>query len=183
MTSPQTNPEHPQERAREQSATPPGTAGTGTETGTAGTEAAQAAPMTAPTQEAPEQRRDEAAPDQEGHAGGKVVHLHTAHPRIPIPYVTPGDLFTGARHGAREATSRLPGPRKLAYYGLLGGMAVAGALEWPVALAVGAATEVITREQRARARAEQEGQQGQQATAAPSDRTTESSRPAQTATA
>ncbi|MEV6028686.1 hypothetical protein [Streptomyces sp. NPDC052036] len=42
-------------------------------------------------------------------------------------------------------------------YGLLGGVAVSGALEWPVAVAVGAATEVITREQAARKRAEQAG--------------------------
>ncbi|MFE7843334.1 hypothetical protein ACFU53_46975 [Streptomyces sp. NPDC057474] len=139
--------------------------------------------MSAATQEAPEQRRDEAAQDQEKHAGGKVLHMHTAHPRVSIPYVTPGDMFTGAGAGARAATSRLPAPRKLAYYGLLGGMTVAGLLEWPVALAIGAATEVITRERGARSRAEREEQQPRQATTEPSARTTEPSRPTQTATA
>ncbi|MGI5374841.1 hypothetical protein ACQEV2_11450 [Streptomyces sp. CA-251387] len=89
------------------------------------------------------------APTEEHH-GGRVVHLHTAHPRVPIPYVTPGDMFSGARTATATATSLLPSPRRLAFYGLLGGMTVAGAMAWPVAVAVGAATEVITREQSAR---------------------------------
>ncbi|PWI04732.1 hypothetical protein DIZ27_43580 [Streptomyces sp. NWU339] len=79
-----------------------------------------------------------------------MLHLHTAHARVPIPYVTPGDMFSTAR----PATSILPSPRKLAFYGLLGAMAVVEAVEWPIAVAVGAATEVITREQAARQRAE-----------------------------
>ncbi|MEV0695325.1 hypothetical protein AB0I73_35995, partial [Streptomyces sp. NPDC050388] len=67
-------------------------------------------------------------------------------------YVTPGDMFSKPRKTApaSTATSLLPSPRKLALYGLLGGMTVAGAIGWPVAVAVGAATEVITREQAAR---------------------------------
>ncbi|MFJ7072754.1 hypothetical protein [Streptomyces sp. NPDC098781] len=97
-------------------------------------------------------------------SGGKVVHLHTAHPRVPIPYVTPGDMFSGARKAtstaatsaAATATSLVPSPRKLAFYGLLGGMTVAGAMAWPVAVAVGAATEVITREQSSRHRQQHE---------------------------
>ncbi|MGW0839213.1 hypothetical protein ACWD26_03445 [Streptomyces sp. NPDC002787] len=155
MTSPQTNPEYPQERASDQDTTLRTEA---TETGAAGPEATQ---------------------DQEERHGGKVLHMHTAHPRVPIPYVTPGDMFTGARAGARAATSFLPGPRKLAYYGLLGGMAVAGVLQWPVALAVGAATEVITREQQA-ARDRTEGDRAQDRE--PSADTPESAtRPRQTA--
>lgn len=112
------------------------------------------------------------APTEEHH-GGRVVHLHTAHPRVPIPYVTPGDMFTNARTATATATSLLPSPRRLAFYGLLGGMTVAGAMAWPVAVAVGAATEVITREQSARHRQEHErmererteGEQGRQSTA------------------
>ncbi|MEV0696126.1 hypothetical protein, partial [Streptomyces sp. NPDC050388] len=71
-------------------------------------------------------------------------------------YVTPGDMFSKPRKTApaSTATSLLPSPRKLAFYGVLGGMTVAGAIGWPVAVAVGAATEVITREQAARQRAE-----------------------------
>jgi hypothetical protein len=109
---------------------------------------------------------------------GKVVHLHTAHPRVPIPYVTPGDMFRTA-HGA---TSRMPAFRKLAGYGVLGGMAVAGALEWPVAIAIGAATEVITREQAARKRAEQAEERRRQPGTEPSVRT-EAAQPGQTAMA
>ncbi|WP_158751556.1 hypothetical protein [Streptomyces bicolor] len=103
------------------------------------------------------------APEAQGsteHRGGKVMHLHTAHPQVPIPYVTPGDMFSGARKamstGVSTATSLLPSPRKLAFYGILGGMTAAGAMAWPVAVAVGAATEVITREQAAQRRAEQQ---------------------------
>ncbi|MGP4050563.1 hypothetical protein [Streptomyces sp. 2A115] len=159
------------------------------QTETTRSEAGQAAPATGPAEQTPPEqataeRRDEEARGQEKPTGGKVVHMHTAHPRVPIPYVTPGDMFTGARAGARAATSLLPSPRKLAYYGLLGGMAVAGAVEWPIAVAIGAATEVITREEAARRRAA-EGEAGQrpQAATEPSARTTESARSAQAATA
>ncbi|MFE0456675.1 hypothetical protein ACFW2D_36415 [Streptomyces sp. NPDC058914] len=107
-------------------------------------------------------RHDGDAADRQQHAGGKVMHLHTAHPRVPIPYVTPGDMFTGAR----SAASWLPSPRKLAFYGVLGGMAALEVLEWPIAVAIGAATEVITREQTQRQRAEQE-QRGQPAAETP----------------
>ncbi|MGY3201221.1 hypothetical protein [Streptomyces sp. TE5632] len=101
-----------------------------------------------PQQQAPTER------PEEKRTGGKLLHLHTAHARVPIPYVTPGDMFSGARKAApvSTATSLLPSPRKLALYGVLGGMTVAGAIGWPVAVAVGAATEVITREQAARQR-------------------------------
>ncbi|MFC3578219.1 hypothetical protein ACFOZ0_34180 [Streptomyces yaanensis] len=76
--------------------------------------------------------------------GGAGLHLHTRtlHPSVPIPYLTRDDLTITAR----EATARLPGrpPAKdLAFYGALGAMAVAGALEWPVALAVGGATWLV----------------------------------------
>lgn len=125
------------------------------------TTAPEAQPQQAP--EASAERREGEAQGRNEPMGGKVVHLHTAHPQIPIPYVTPGDMFTSAR----SATSLLPSPRKLAYYGILGGMAVAGALEWPVAVAVGAATEVITREQAARRRAEQAEEQRRQPGAEP----------------
>jgi hypothetical protein len=124
--------------------------------------------------EAPTGRHDGNAADRLQHAGGKVMHLHTAHPRVPIPYVTPGDMFTGAR----SAASWLPSPRKLAFYGVLGGMAALEVLEWPVAVAIGAATEVITREQTQRQRAEQE-QRGQPAAETPAR--TEPGRPPQPA--
>ncbi|GGR20404.1 hypothetical protein [Streptomyces aurantiogriseus] len=176
MTSPQSQPQTPQEPPQARGET---TQTERAETGTTRPEATRTAPPVAPTeQQAPMERREEEARGHEGPMGGKVVHLHTAHPRVSIPYVTPGDMFTGAR----AATSKLPSPRKLAYYGLLGGMTVAGVLEWPVAVAVGAATEVITREQASRKRAEQE-EQRRQAGAEPQGRTTEPARPSQTAMA
>lgn len=170
MTSPHTHPEQPPtQEPRAQTETAPTQAQT------------TVAPTPAQAQQAPEaqaERRGEETQGLEPAAVGKVVHLHTAHPRVPIPYVTPGDLFAGARRG----TSMLPSPRKMVYYGILGGMTVAGALQWPVAVAIGAATEVITREQAAaRNRAEQE-QQRRQPGAEPAART-ETAQPAQTAMA
>ncbi|WP_369220691.1 hypothetical protein AB5J52_00905 [Streptomyces sp. R39] len=131
-------------------------------------------PVTAEPAQSPEippERRTEETPGREGPMG-KVVHLHTAHPRVPIPYLTPGDMFTGAR----EAAPRLPSMRKLTYYGILGGMAVAGVLEWPVAVAIAAATEVITREQGAQSRAGQAAESRPQPGTGPSART-EGARP------
>ncbi|MGN9762218.1 hypothetical protein [Streptomyces sp. SD31] len=141
------------------------------------TRQAQQAPQPAPsetgTQAEPEHH-------EERHTGGKVVHLHTAHPRVPIPYVTPGDMFSGARKATSTAastvTSLLPTPRRLAFYGILGGMTAAGAMAWPVAVAVGAATEVITREQSARhqqdhVRMERERAQTEQGRQSATDRT------------
>ncbi|MFI7497343.1 hypothetical protein ACIBVL_02305 [Streptomyces sp. NPDC049687] len=155
MTSPQTQP-------RPQQEPPP-------------TQAEQNAPETGPAQRGAETEGGEK------HAGGKVVHMHTAHPQLSIPYVTPGDMFTGAR----TAASRLPSMRKMVFYGALGGMAALEALEWPVALAIGAATEVITREQRQRAAGAQ-GEQRERPATEPA-RTeapgrTEAPRPAQAAT-
>ncbi|MFF4794808.1 hypothetical protein ACFY2M_34810 [Streptomyces sp. NPDC001276] len=95
-------------------------------------------PMAAPATE----------PRGEETGGATVLKLHTAHPRVPIPYVTPGDMV----FNARTMASAVPSPRRLAFYGLLGAFAVAGALEWPVAIAVGAATEVISRERGERRR-------------------------------
>lgn len=47
---------------------------------------------------------------------------------------------------ARAATARLPvtpATKDLVFYGGLGALTVAGALEWPVALAVGGATWLL----------------------------------------
>lgn len=75
---------------------------------------------------------------------GAGLHLHTrtVHPALTIPYLTRDDVTTTAK----AATSRMPGgpaTKDLLFYGGLGAMAVAGALEWPVALAVGGATYLL----------------------------------------
>jgi hypothetical protein len=82
---------------------------------------------------------------QETHArdgAGLHLHMRTLHPPVPIPYFTKEEVTTSAQ----AATNRMPAipPAKdLAFYGGLGAMAVAGALEWPVALAVGGATWLV----------------------------------------
>ncbi|MGW0765818.1 hypothetical protein [Streptomyces sp. NPDC002676] len=73
---------------------------------------------------------------------GLHLHMRTLHPPVPVPYVTKEEMTSTAR----AATARLPGTpdvKDLAFYGGLGAMAVAGALEWPVALAVGGATWLL----------------------------------------
>ncbi|WP_067279619.1 hypothetical protein [Streptomyces jeddahensis] len=76
--------------------------------------------------------------------GGMTVHTHTFHPPMPVAYLTRQDLA----HTARAATSMLPRPgrpqaKDVAFYGGLGALTVAGALEWPVAVAVGGATWLL----------------------------------------
>ncbi|WP_406727935.1 hypothetical protein WJ438_29605 [Streptomyces sp. GD-15H] len=138
---------------------------------------------------APEPRQTPTEHTEEKRTGGKVLHLRTAHARVPIPYVTPGDMFSQARKAAPVSTaaSLLPSPRRLALYGVLGGMTAAGAIGWPIAVAVGAATEVITREQAARQhqgheRAERERADHEQGGQTAADRT-ETAAPPQPATA
>ncbi|MFI1291400.1 hypothetical protein ACH4VM_23535 [Streptomyces sp. NPDC020792] len=65
----------------------------------------------------------------EAHPDGGGVHLRTRMFRapVPIPYLSLENVPT----------------RDLVFYGGLGALAVAGALEWPVALAVGGATWLV----------------------------------------
>ncbi|GAA3368279.1 hypothetical protein GCM10020367_06010 [Streptomyces sannanensis] len=85
------------------------------------------------------------SPQQETHArdgAGLHLHMRTLHPPVPIPYLTREEVTSTAR----AATARLPGTpvaKDLVFYGGLGALAVAGALEWPVALAVGGATWLL----------------------------------------
>jgi hypothetical protein len=101
------------------------------------------------------------APAHDGH-GGDGQHAaglahHTAHASLPIPYLTPADMAATARSaashlpaavpdrlpsGVKSQLSALPSREQMAFYGGLGALAVAGAVEWPVALAIGAATAV-----------------------------------------
>jgi hypothetical protein len=104
-----------------------------------------------------------ASADVREHEGaGLHLHTRTLHPPVPIPYLTRGDV----RSTAQSATSWLPGRpsgKDIAFYGGLGALTVAGALEWPVALAVGGATWLVrsrgkagaAREERAETRATQ----------------------------
>jgi hypothetical protein len=95
-------------------------------------------------------RRTETSEDTQVHQGpgGMSLHTHTYHPSMPVPYLTRKDLAATAR----AATSLLPrmparpsrpSGKDLAFYGGLGALTAAGALEWPVAVAVGGATWLV----------------------------------------
>ncbi|TPQ17787.1 hypothetical protein [Streptomyces sporangiiformans] len=91
-----------------------------------------------PTAEEEQRRKTD---EQEYAEQDTLLYIHTAHPEVPVPYFTPGDL----KASAQAVTSRLPtAPTKdVLFYGGLGVLAVAGALEWPIALAIGGATMVV----------------------------------------
>jgi hypothetical protein len=74
-------------------------------------------------------------------SSGEGLHVHTAHPKVPIPYLTPGDMSANVR-AVGSKMPPLPPPKRLAFYGGLGALAAFGAVDWPVALAIGAAAVV-----------------------------------------
>ncbi|MER6063245.1 MULTISPECIES: hypothetical protein [unclassified Streptomyces] len=90
----------------------------------------------AKTAETPQQQT------HEGDGAGLHLRMRTLHPPVPIPYLTKEEVT----NTARAATARMPGVpsvKDLAFYGGLGALAVAGALDWPVAIAVGGATWLV----------------------------------------
>ncbi|MFE2498227.1 hypothetical protein ACFXKS_00320 [Streptomyces scopuliridis] len=89
----------------------------------------------------------------DGHAGahtertseirsGGGLRMHALHADLPIPYLTAGDVTANARAAGSKLAPPMPPPKRLAFYGGLGALAVLGAIDWPVALAIGAATMV-----------------------------------------
>ncbi|RMB84971.1 hypothetical protein [Streptomyces shenzhenensis] len=81
---------------------------------------------------------------QQAATDGKL-HMHSldVHAPVHIPYFTPGDVMANTQ----AMTSKLPKlpTRDLLFYGGLGTLTVAGALDWPVALAIGGATAILRR--------------------------------------
>ncbi|QXE36283.1 hypothetical protein KQY30_20595 [Streptomyces sp. GMY02] len=89
-----------------------------------------------------------------GTRSGGGLRMHTLHADLPIPYLTASDITANARVAGSKLTPpkpplpsmpsmpSLPPPKRLAFYGGLGALAVLGALDWPVAVAIGAATAV-----------------------------------------
>lgn len=67
-----------------------------------------------------------------------VLRMHTLDAPVHVTYFTPADMAANAQ----AVVSRLP-TKDLIFYGGLGALAVAGALDWPVALAVGGAAWII----------------------------------------
>jgi hypothetical protein len=65
-----------------------------------------------------------------------LVHMRVPVPRVPIAH--PGALLAQTRWAAQTARSMLPSAERIAYYGGLGALAIAGVLEWPVAAVMGA---------------------------------------------
>ena len=97
-----------------------------------------------------EATREQPAETHAHEGAGLHLHTRTVHPSLKIPYFTRDDVTSTAR----AATSRVPGAtsgKDLVFYGGLTAMAALGALEWPVALAVGGATWLV-RSGRARER-------------------------------
>ncbi|MFF0223954.1 hypothetical protein [Streptomyces sp. NPDC004629] len=90
---------------------------------------------------------------QQSTATDGKLHMHRldVHAPVHIPYFTPGDVVANTQ----AMTSKVP-TRDLLFYGGLGALTVAGALEWPVALAIGGATAVL----RGRRRGEAKERQG-----------------------
>jgi hypothetical protein len=81
-----------------------------------------------------------------GHVAVPVpVGVHVPTPHLP-------HLPSSARNAAKRTAfglgvvrANLPKPRQLVYYGALGGLAAVGAIEWPVAAAIGAGVWVASR--------------------------------------
>ncbi|MFI7614376.1 hypothetical protein ACIBP6_24385 [Nonomuraea terrae] len=70
------------------------------------------------------------------------VHMpHVPKPHIPRPHINRQELG----HYADVARTVLPPPDRLAYYGALGAMAAFGAIDWPVAAAIGAGMVIVQR--------------------------------------
>ncbi|MBC2902275.1 hypothetical protein [Streptomyces cupreus] len=86
----------------------------------------------------PTAQRSKKAEEKQQAKDGQVLHMHTAHPAMPVPYLTPGDLKANA-----QAMASLVPTKDVLFYGGLGALTIAGALEWPVALAIGGATAVL----------------------------------------
>ncbi|WP_181448956.1 hypothetical protein [Nonomuraea aridisoli] len=70
------------------------------------------------------------------------VHRPDVHmPHVPRPHISKQELG----HYADVARTVLPPPDRLAYYGALGAMAAFGAIDWPVAAAIGAGMIIVQR--------------------------------------
>jgi len=70
------------------------------------------------------------------------LRIHRPHLRLPRVSTEP------AERAARAARSALPPPARLVYYGGLGAAAALGAIEWPVAVAIGVGTAIGQRMRR-----------------------------------
>ncbi|MER5420636.1 hypothetical protein [Streptosporangium roseum] len=113
----------------------------------------------------------EQQPAEHGHDGHSftlnlpMMTVQFRPPRLHLPHL-PHVNRQEAGHAVDVARSLLPPPERLIYYGGLGALVVVGAIEWPVAAAIGVGTLVAQR-----ARAERRPESPAFQPAAPSDRT------------
>ncbi|MER5320733.1 hypothetical protein [Streptosporangium roseum] len=119
----------------------------------------------------------EQQPAEHGHDGHSftlnlpMMTVQFRPPRLHLPHL-PHVNRQEAGHAVDVARSLLPPPERLIYYGGLGALAVVGAIEWPVAAAIGVGTLVAQR-----ARAERRPESPAFQPAAPSDRPPTAARP------
>ncbi|MGN9844014.1 hypothetical protein ACTMTI_38410 [Nonomuraea sp. H19] len=71
----------------------------------------------------------------------RMPHLEA---NVPMPHVSRQELG----HYVDIAKTFLPPPERIAYYGALGALAVFGAIDWPVAAAIGVGTIIAQRQRR-----------------------------------
>ncbi|SDQ65098.1 hypothetical protein [Thermostaphylospora chromogena] len=70
------------------------------------------------------------------------IHIQGKRPHMPsLPHIDRREIG----HAVNVTRSFLPPPERLLYYGGLGALAVLGAIEWPVAAAIGVGTMVAQR--------------------------------------
>ncbi len=80
-------------------------------------------------------------------------------PHVPMPHISKQELG----HYVDVARTVLPPPERVAYYGALGAMAVLGAIEWPVAAAIGVGMAITQRGRQGQAKPDGEGERPAQA--------------------
>jgi hypothetical protein len=91
----------------------------------------------------------------EGASRVRWAHLAVPVPvgvRVPAPHMPHLHVPSAAQNAAKRTAfglgvvrANLPKPRQMVYYGALGGLAAVGAIEWPVAAAIGAGVWVASR--------------------------------------
>jgi hypothetical protein len=90
-------------------------------------------------------------PAESSAAGSTSVTLPVVHMKVPNPAASiPGAdaMVAQTRWVAQAVLSYLPPTERLLYYGGVGALAIAGILEWPVAVVAGAGVWVAGRAQR-----------------------------------
>lgn len=74
---------------------------------------------------------------------GYGMQMHTYRTPVTIPYFTPKDLAANTKAVTSVLPAALPPAKDIIFYGGLGVLAAAEAIEWPVALAIAGATWVV----------------------------------------